>query len=604
MQFDGNDDAYFDRRDELGQQFASWLIGNQLWDIDPNDAGMLMDWKVNYADGALDRWTLADAEEFLLDWCPRKLSAPADIWPRIPPAVAAFVDFLAATGLLSSRSEPPQKIRRHCAKITSQFIREMGNTANFGMAKSLLAGSGLSPDFDEAELAEVMQSLTGDSDDSDPPQVGPVRLPDEPAQKSAAQEAAALVQIRALAAYCAPAGRPLTQTGNLRLADARHLVAALQTGDDVDFGGQRKLQSAADLPVLDWLFLVALEAGAVRRKQGKLVAVARFAALSDLDAFRKVVRAALSIGLTGTGSGYFTMLEPARWAADQCVVGWLAALLGPEGMALHDVVALACDLIVSMSGPLPEFFADLPKTWVGRQIEYLTSLNVITVDDEGVVTLTDAGIVVAVELAEDAGFDVLVRQDPESADAAAMVEALLDLPSDTWAADAVTWLAHQPDRARALDELVTAGCAVGKQSAVVILSLQAIGDLVGDDAIPAVRRQLEGPRDGIVLNWLDQRDAIDLATVDPMRLVAGFVDVLSSTFTLDGPVATASLFDHGADEAAQLELLDRIWRLEHPGLADVLQAVGAHHPTKAVAKAARKAALRHNSWLANAVSRR
>jgi hypothetical protein len=32
---------------------------------DPNDAGLLMDWKFGYADGALDTWAVADVGEFL-----------------------------------------------------------------------------------------------------------------------------------------------------------------------------------------------------------------------------------------------------------------------------------------------------------------------------------------------------------------------------------------------------------------------------------------------------------------------------------------------------------------------------------------------------------
>jgi hypothetical protein len=38
-----------------------------------------------------------------------------------------------------------------------------------------------------------------------------------------------------------------------------------------------------------------------------------------------------------------------------------------------------------------------------------------------------------------------------------------------------------------------------------------------------------------------------------------------------------------------------IWRLDHPRLPDVLEAIGGHHPDKAVAKAARKALMKHKS---------
>jgi hypothetical protein len=38
---------------------------------------------------------------------------------------------------------------------------------------------------------------------------------------------------------------------------------------------------------------------------------------------------------------------------------------------------------------------------------------------------------------------------------------------------------------------------------------------------------------------------------------------------LGGPAEVVTSFDHGAKREQQLELLDRIWLLDHPRLADV-----------------------------------
>jgi hypothetical protein len=57
------------------------------------------------------------------------------------------------------------------------------------------------------------------------------------------------------------------------------------------------------------------------------------------------------------------------------------------------------------------------------------------------------------------------------------------------------------------------------------------------------------------------------------------------------------------DPNQQLELLHRIWRLDHPRLPEVLEAIGAHHPAKAVAKAARKAMVQYRSRTASAAAR-
>ena len=139
MRFSIEDERAFSaRRDELGDRFARWLNAQKV-PGDPNDAGLLMDWKFGYADGALDTWTVADVGEFLFEWCPRKLSADPDECAEIPISVAAFVEFLAHTGLLARGSDLPSQVRRYCERSTARFVREMGNPANFGMAKSLFA---------------------------------------------------------------------------------------------------------------------------------------------------------------------------------------------------------------------------------------------------------------------------------------------------------------------------------------------------------------------------------------------------------------------------------------------------------------------------------
>jgi hypothetical protein len=83
-----------------------------------------------------------------------------------------------------------------------------------------------------------------------------------------------------------------------------------------------------------------------------------------------------------------------------------------------------------------------------------------------------------------------------------------------------------------------------------------------------------------------------------MRFVAGLVDVLAVALDTGGPQEMIDVFgDSGQNH--QLELLHRIWHLDHPRLPDVLEVIGAHHPAKAVAKAARKARVQHRSRTAS-----
>lgn len=619
MRFPVEDERAFSvRRDALGEQFARWL-NTQNVPGDPNDAGLLMDWKFGYADGALDTWTVADMGEFLFGWCPRKLSAAPDQCAEIPASVAAFVEFLAHTGQLARGSDLPSQVRRYCERNTARFVREMGNPANFGMAKSMFgavggleSGADRSPeglaalirdvqDLPAEVVGAVLDEMSGDDDD--PPVVGPVRLPVEQERRAAVQAARVPRQLRMLADYCAPPGRPLTGKGNLRLADARHLVAALDTGDDPELGGYRKLQSAEDLPSLSRLVRLAVDAGVVRRQQGKLVAVARFAALDEVTAYEKVVRAAVVAGLSGPPGVYFPAMEPVRAVADECVIGLLADLLdaGSSGIPGGVLVDSMAEFVEASFHELPDLVVGLIPGWVRTQLERLEDLGIISTVG-GNHALTPAGVAVSIGLVETAGVRVLLRPDPTSCDASAIVDLLGVVEEQEWTTDASAWLAARPDPATGAGELIDEVCAEGRDPVAVVAGLTAVTDLAGGDAVAAAHRQLGGPHDGLVLYWLAEKSAINPSTVDPTRFVAGLVDILAAVLDTSGQQAMVGMFCD-ADQDQQLELLHGVWRLDHPRLPDLLEMIGAHHPVGAVAKAARKALMQHRSRTAGAAVR-
>jgi hypothetical protein len=77
-------------------------------------------------------------------------------------------------------------------------------------------------------------------------------------------------------------GRALTQTGRVKLADARELVTLLGTGDDFDpMGGRFRTTSSAELPGLSLIVAWATACGLVRVNRGRLVAVKKHASLLD-----------------------------------------------------------------------------------------------------------------------------------------------------------------------------------------------------------------------------------------------------------------------------------------------------------------------------------
>ena len=432
--------------------------------------------------------------------------------------------------------------------------------------------------------------------DAGPAVIGPVRVPSDADRLDAVRDVPIMAQLRTLAEYCAAPGRSLTGSGNLRLADARHLVDALDTGDDPEFGGFGSLRSADDLSGLSRILEIALASGAVRRQRGRLVAVARFAGLGEVERYDKVVEAAVDPSEPG---------DPGPVLLIQLLA------VGSAGIAVEELVGHFLDLVTGF-GDADRFLAGLLGSRALHVLQQLADIGLVSItgteercrdcggrhDVDGSVALTAAGIPVAIEAARTAGIEVLDWPDPATADAAAIADLVGAVDPRDWVVDARSWLAAQPDPVVAGRDLVSEITAERNDTVTALAGLETVEDVLGDATVEAVRLQLGGPHDGLVLHWLIGRSALDPSTVDPARHVRGTIDVLAAIIDGSDPADVVALLAEGRS-AEHLELLDQIWRIEHPRLPDVLAAVGAHHPVKAVAKAARKALVRHRSLLAS-----
>jgi hypothetical protein len=78
--------------------------------------------------------------------------------------------------------------------------------------------------------------------------------------------------------------------------------------------------------------------------------------------------------------------------------------------------------------------------------------------------------------------------------------------------------------------------------------------------------------------------------------VGPLVDLLSTV--LDEPEVLADLFAE-TNAQADDDLIEELWRHDQPETIEILDILGKHLPDKKQAKAARKAAMKHRSWMAN-----
>ncbi|MGH3905262.1 MAG: hypothetical protein ACRDTE_13890 [Pseudonocardiaceae bacterium] len=622
-----DEDAFHTRRDELLDDYAGWLASSNVTEAQAGDAGLAMDWKWGYQDGELGRWTIADLEEFLLGWCPRKLSMPAEECAGFPRSIGAFMTFLAAQGLLAPGSGTLSQLQRCCERNTSRFVTKMADPANFGLAKGLFAGpGGLEPGMepDDETLAALTQRINalapGGIDEAPILTVGPATLPEPRQRAESAAAAPALGQLHQLWQFCAAPGRPLTQKGNLRLADARHLVDALGTGDvpDVEIGDYRRtLRSIEDLPHLSWLVELAVEARVLRRYRGRLVAVARWRELSPVQALDRLVDTAVEAGLSGALSPHLPWMAALQELVDEGVGRLLAELIdwraAGKPLPIEELTELMVEGVVRSFTGLNDFHLGFVRDWVRGQLDRLAALGVVTLRDVqhipsqwgatvaqgGIAELTPAGVPVAVRLAEELGIIVLARLDPATATARDAVGLIERLEPETWLADTAAWVAHRGAEPAAR-EIVGVLNNAATPAPVVLAVLTQLDGLVGEYAIPAVTAMLDGPHDSFAVQLLTSAGALDPTEVGPDRLLRAGIDLMVVAYDVGGPedlLAALAAGDCGPDE--QAALLEHFWRTEHPRVAELLEVIGEHHPDKRVAKSARKALLRHRSFIAS-----
>ncbi|PXY26485.1 hypothetical protein [Prauserella flavalba] len=273
-------------------------------ELDPMALNTMLDFRHHSVDGRLGYWTTGLVEEFLLSHTPRTVSATAQDVAHMPEDLRALIRYLHATGLADPTGDPQAELDAAITKAGAEFPAAMADERNFGVAKFWVMKAlrlGVDPtddaamagflddaragrvDYDDGILAEIAARHVRDGGGRPERAVLqlPVSLPPDAELAAAAERTPVVARLRGLVDWVGE-GRSLTPSGNLKLADARELVALLDTGDRFDPRiGDRVFQtrSSSDLPVLSSLVELAKQVRVVRVVKGKLVPVAKNARL-------------------------------------------------------------------------------------------------------------------------------------------------------------------------------------------------------------------------------------------------------------------------------------------------------------------------------------
>ena len=603
----GPDDesAFYAARDELIDSFRS-----TTQDTDGFVASAMLDYKWGYADGRVFHWTRPDLEDLLLGHFPRKVTIDEEDILRVVPELGDFLRFLQRTNRLTGDSL--HDLLDELSELRPDFATAMQDPANFGMAKSLFAQMQIEgvdvlqpgaidrwvEDFNARPFEARDAILSAPEPESAP--LPPVEILDEKELESSARSSDALARLVAFARYVG-SGRKLTQKGHLTLEDGRALVELLDTGDGIDqrIGDKTfRTHSTAELPMLTLTFRWARAAGFVKVRHGRVSMTARGASLGrkPLEDWRAALEGFLRCDpivrrYPGPQGGHGPFWNEVLVELLQELPFTMYAMGSLDLKLLHDAAWQRVEdrFVLDRPPDVLEFWRQMMESDIDRVIlGSLAGLGAVTLAD-GSVSLTPLGLWATNRMLRARGEAAPVIGEHAGSDASELLRACASMPLEAAEREIRVWVDARPTTAA--HEL---GLAAGSGD-LPLMALHALS-FVGPQGEAEVRQLLaiDSLRPQAEL-WLVQHGHEDSSSLSPETLQTATVEAIAVEIDEGGPVAATAQFQSLGPEAEQADLVGRLVRAEHPRTSEVLETIGRYHPSKSVAKAARKAAFKRRT---------
>ncbi|WP_432978167.1 hypothetical protein [Dactylosporangium sp. CA-233914] len=289
------DDVFYPAQERLAAAVERWAR-KQRRDVDPFVIEALVEHRWADGDGLLCRWQPEDLREALCDWFPRRVNLTAQETSALLASVHTFVDFLFAEDLADARCAEPPTLHALIDEVAAEVAAAMRDEGRYGPAKfwtmrMLAAGVDIDDpqqtqryiddlhagriEVDQRLLDRVMANHEHAMGNDRPPPVPPADVPTDAETAALAASSVMLGRIRGFADWVG-AGRPLTTTGRLPLADAAELIPMLGLADELDpvIGDKvSKTRSTDELYETSVVFAWAKAARVVRVVKGRLLPV-------------------------------------------------------------------------------------------------------------------------------------------------------------------------------------------------------------------------------------------------------------------------------------------------------------------------------------------
>ncbi|MFF3611250.1 hypothetical protein [Streptomyces sp. NPDC002580] len=226
--------------------------------------------------------------------------------------------------------------------------------------------------------------------------------------------------------------------------------------------------------------------------------------------------------------------------------------------------------------------------------EQAAPVDDLDVSRYGMVRLTPLGLYGLRARLIEAGFPAPAVGELTDKGADTLLDGTADFPPAAAQAEIEQWLARR-ELLPAAQELLAAARGADQGAPLRRLHCQQALSLVGPEAGPALRAVLDDPElGGLARVWLSENGASDVPPPSEAMVFWLTIDTVAAQLAAEGNSAELQALVEGLAQQHS-GFFDAAWRVEHPAVPDVLEAMGRLHPDKRVAKEARKAAFKARS---------
>ncbi|MCW2878759.1 MAG: hypothetical protein JWQ95_2859 [Sphaerisporangium sp.] len=229
-------------------------------------------------------------------------------------------------------------------------------------------------------------------------------------------------------------------------------------------------------------------------------------------------------------------------------------------------------------------------------LEWLSGYGMVTVSGDRV-GLTPLGTEGVVHLLDDDDIEVDARPAIDAMTALDLLSFSSDLPEDEADSEFAAWMKLR-EPATAAEELLEAAAEDEADALIRVQAASLVGSL-GPVAVPAWQEALNEPSlrpyAATHLAQLGVEDAPEPSQGDTQWLI---LDMWTISAGLGRPEFVSSLHDIGPAPVLS-SLLEVIWKVPHPHVEELLEAISEAHPDKQVAKAAKRALFKARSGAAD-----